>query len=295
MKPPFRSKASDPEPIQVSAPPVNKPGNVGAGEAVTEVFTMPKELTLSETLSLPPKPCPRAERELQHVLHSWEEREEVQFHGTTNPVKVGAPRKFRCEGIPSGVSYMTKHCNDLPHAHNDHLWEQWDEGKFTGWYCDGKPLSKPYSFGEQPKQTRVPEHCGSNDVHSPHNWETDGAALAWCEGVDSDGRGLYTVGLPDGPPWAYLDPYPIEPDAFDPGVLNSYARPPVNGTWDAQGEAVATTPKDNAPLFGFYDEAGRTVVEFRVFNGKVEARYYPSDLDAAAQLLMDHVKKLADG
>jgi hypothetical protein len=54
--------------------------------------------------------------------------------------------------------------------------------------------------------------------------------------------------------------------------------------------AVPGTTRE--PLFGFHDDEGRSLLEFRVRDGKVEAKYYLSDLDEAAARFLAYLFEL---
>lgn len=121
-------------------------------------------------------------------------------------------------------------------------------------------------------------HCGNNDVHMPHGS---------CGGVDRSGRGLRVI---DGK----LNPWPQHPDVFHFGALNGYMH-------DARTEQFIPVEKfnyqpftpspspDQEPVFGIHDDHGHSLLEFRVKNGRVEARYYPNDLDEASRRFVEYL------
>lgn len=130
--------------------------------------------------------------------------------------------------------------------------------------------------------------CLSNDVHDPH-----GA----CAGVKPDGTGLRVVK-------GAIDPWPLYPDRFNAGVIPPRTPNPslvefrMDGFFDttvtSHGESVQL-PSAETPVLGIHDDDGRSLVEFRIRDGRLEARYYSSDLDEAARRFADYLHGMKVG
>jgi hypothetical protein len=60
----------------------------------------------------------------------------------------------------------------------------------------------------------------------------------------------------------------------------------------APGLMELNTPQSETGIFGVYGPDGRSLVEFRIIGGQLEAKYYPSDLGDGAKLFVEYLKTL---
>lgn len=158
-------------------------------------------------------------------------------------------------------------------------------------------------------------HCRNNDVHLPHD-----EGMGRCFGITDDGTGLFVSSSASG---VYLDPWPQHPQAFRPGTLDKYLQQPAvvapeaPDTFKGQVHMVdpvlapvppmqnrlrfedqkldirfADVPKSEEHICGLYNAEGRSLVEFCIIDGKLDAKYYASDLTEAAQLFVEFLKTL---
>lgn len=132
--------------------------------------------------------------------------------------------------------------------------------------------------------------CDKSDPHNDHVWMN-----YWCPGL-TDGDMLCGATLPhERHLWDELGLtrtlthwcVGAEPDA----VTEQFDK--VDGAdipWDTDLTTLTPVSASAEPLFGFHDENGVSLIEFRIRDGRVEAKYYDSDIDEAVRRFVAHLR-----
>lgn len=146
----------------------------------------------------------------------------------------------------------------------------------------------------------IQRYCGQAAGHGEHFWIWDEAPMgikAYCPGFT-----FQRVTPLEAPITDVLGKLADDTEQL-PRVDENVGRTPGLSI-DAQhvsspnlltfGQPLELVKGDN-PILGIHDDKGRSLVEFRIRNGKVEARYYDSDLDEAARFFIQYLMELHGG